>query len=178
MNTVSDTFVLGVSTATLGTLTYTNGGFGSGSKFSRWWGTAIAGQTITAGAIPAAGVGTYPFVTIQVPSPLTFFPRHMYVRQTVAAGTGGQIIVGHNEVAGLTAATIVDGAYTAETRTNANWTVGTIGITGTPTYTVGLSATGTYEAANGNSRILQAFNSCKTVLIKTVQLYHMLKELV
>jgi hypothetical protein len=153
VNTGSNTFILGISTASLGTLTLTNGGFGSGSAFSRWWATAIAGQTITAGAIPTAGVGTYPFVALQSSAPVAFFPRHAYIRQAAASSAGGRITLRHNDVAGISVASIVDGAYTVETRTNSSWDVTTSGITGTPTYTIALSANGTYAAINGNSRI-------------------------
>ena len=156
INTGANTFILGISTSTLGTLTLTNGGFASGSSFSRWWGSAIAGQTITAGAIPTAGVGTYPFVAIQSATPVSFFTRHAYIRQAVAATTGGRITLKHNPVAGTSVASIVDGLYTVESRTNSSWDVTTTGITGSPTYTIALSGSGLYEVVNGNSRITLA----------------------
>jgi hypothetical protein len=158
VNTGSNTFVLGVSASTPGTLTYTNGngGFGAGSTFSRWWGTAVAGQTITAGAIPTAGAGSYPFATIQLASPLTYNNRSVYIVQAAIATAGGTIAVKHNDATGLITASITDGSYTVNNTTNANWQVSTTGITGTPTYTLALSGEGLYTGTNGSSRIVFA----------------------
>lgn len=154
INTGVNAFILGISAATNGTLTYTNGGFGAGSTFSRWWGTAVAGQTITAATVPTAGIGTYPFVTVQTTVPsLTFNSRTAYIRQAVAATTGGTIAVKYNNGTGFSAVSIADGAYTVDNLSNANWQVVNTGITGTPTYTIALGATNLYQGYNGNGRI-------------------------
>jgi hypothetical protein len=156
INTGANTFILGISASTLGTLSYTAGGFGAGSSFSRWWGTAAAGPTITAGTLPTAGVGTYPFATLQSAAPFSMFSRTVNIRQAVAATAGGRITVKHNDIAGSSTVSIVDGAYTAETRSNTNWAISTTGITGTPTYTLAISAQNTLELVNGNGRITLA----------------------
>jgi hypothetical protein len=154
VNTGSNAFVLGISAASTGTLAYTAGGFASGSTFSRWWGTATGGATITAGSTPTGtAAGVYPFAIGTAPS---FTARNLYLNQTVAATTGGKINVTYNEVAGTSAAAIVDGAYTVDVRSNGSWVVSQTGITGTPTYTMALNAQNLYNAANGNSRVTLA----------------------
>jgi hypothetical protein len=161
VNTGSNVFILGNSVSSTGTLTYTNGngGFGAGSTFSRWWGTAVSSNTITAATVPTAGVGSYPFATIQLASPLTYNSRTAYIKQAAVATTGGTIAVKYNDAAGLVAASITDGAYTIDNKTNANWQVTATGITGTPTYTLALSGESIYLGGNGNSRIALASSS-------------------
>jgi hypothetical protein len=158
INTGSNAFVLGTSAASTGTLTYTNGngGFGAGSTFSRWWGTAVLGQTITAASIPTAGVGTYPFATIAPVTPLAYNSRTAYIRQATVATAGGTIAIKYNDVNGFSAPSITDGSYTVNSTTNANWQVSSTGITGTPTYTLGLSGEGLYITAKDSSRITLA----------------------
>jgi hypothetical protein len=148
----SNAMTLGTSSSSLGTLSYSSGGFTSGT-FTRWWATGIAGQTISAGAIPTAGVGTYPFAGLTAGTPTIVYSRNAYIRQTVASTTGGTISVKHNAVSGLSAAAFTDGAYSINNLSNSNWEVSTLGITGTPTYSVSLSAQGTYLAKTANGRI-------------------------
>ncbi|MEI6408536.1 MAG: fibronectin type III domain-containing protein [Bacteroidota bacterium] len=154
INTGSNALILGISAASTGTLSYTAGGFASGSTFSRWWGTAIGGATITAGTTPTGtGAGVYPFA---IGTPSSFIARNFYLNQTVASTTGGRIAVKYTDVAGTSAVSFLDVAYPVELRSNGSWDVTQTGITGTPTYTMAVNAQNLYAAANGNSRITLA----------------------
>lgn len=154
INTGANALILGINATTNGTLSYTAGGFASGSTFSRWWPTTTGGATITAGTTPAGtSAGVYPFA---IGTPGSFVYRSMYMNQTAAATTGGKIAVTYADAAGTSPAAIVDGAYTVDVRSNASWAVATTGITGTPVYTMAINAQGLYSAANGNSRITLA----------------------
>lgn len=149
VNTGSNALVLGISAASAGTLAYTAGGFASGSTFTRWWGTATGGATITAGATPTGSTGRYPFAA-------GTSDRSLFLNQTTAATAGGMIAVRYNHVATMSTVSITDGAYTVNSRSDANWVVSQTGITGTPAYTMAISGTNMYPVLNGNSRITLA----------------------
>ncbi|GAA4162715.1 hypothetical protein GCM10022217_30640 [Chryseobacterium ginsenosidimutans] len=155
VNTGANTFILGTSATSNGTLSYTAGGFSTGSTFARWWPTTTAtGASIAASTTTAAtGAGVYPFAT---GTSTAFAARNMYLYQSAAATTGGKIAVQYNDVAGTNAVSIVDGAYTVDTQAKSNWIVSQSGITGTPTYSMAINGQNIYGAANGNSRITLA----------------------
>ncbi|MCI3938666.1 T9SS type A sorting domain-containing protein [Chryseobacterium aahli] len=156
VNTGANTFILGISAASTGTLSYAAGGFSTGSSFARWWGTATGGATITASSTTSTSSttsGAYPFVT---GISTAFVARTLYLNQTVAATTGGKIVVQYNDVAGTNAVSIVDGAYTVDTQAKSNWVVSQSGITGTSTYRMAINGQNIYTAGNGNSRITLA----------------------
>lgn len=155
VNTGANTFILGTSATSNGTLSYAAGGFSTGSTFARWWPTTTAaGASITASSTTSAtGSGVYPFAT---GTSSAFLARNMYLYQSAAATTGGKIAVKYNDVAGTNAVSIVDGAYTVDTQTKSNWIVSQSGITGTPTYSMAINGQSIYGAANGNSRITLA----------------------
>jgi len=154
VNTGTNTLILGISATTNGTLSYTAGGFTSGSTFSRWWPTTTGGATISSGTTPSGtSTGVYPFA---IGTTSSFIVRNIYLNQTAVAATGGKIDVTYTDAAGTSAASIVDGAYTVDIRSNGNWAVAQTGITGTPTYTMAINAQNLYSASNGNSRITLA----------------------
>ncbi|GAA5101922.1 hypothetical protein GCM10023210_42380 [Chryseobacterium ginsengisoli] len=155
VNTGANTFILGTSATSNGTLSYSAGGFSTGSTFTRWWPTTTAtGASITASTTTTAtGSGVYPFAT---GTSTAFLARNMYLYQSAAATTGGKIAVKYNDLAGTNAVSIVDGAYTVDTQTKSNWIVSQSGITGTPTYSMAINGQSIYGAANGNSRITLA----------------------
>ncbi|WP_143883390.1 T9SS type A sorting domain-containing protein [Chryseobacterium binzhouense] len=154
VNTGANTFVLGTSTSSNGTLSYTAGGFSTGSTFARWWPTTTGGATITANTTPSGtGTGVYPFAA---GTSTALVARNLYLNQTAAATTGGRIAVKYNDVAGTNAVNIVDGAYTVDTQARSNWVVSQSGITGTPTYSMAINGQNIYQSANGNSRITLA----------------------
>ncbi|BEV06534.1 T9SS type A sorting domain-containing protein [Chryseobacterium gambrini] len=154
VNTGANTLVLGTSATSNGTLSYSAGGFSTGSTFARWWPTTTGGATITASTTSSAtGTGVYPFVT---GTSTAFLARNLYLNQTAAATTGGKIAVQYNDVAGANAVSIVDGAYTVDTQAKSNWVVSQSGITGTPTYSMAINGQTIYGATNGNSRITLA----------------------
>jgi len=157
VNTGTNAFILGISAAAPGSLSYTAGGFSTGSTLSRWWGTATGGTSIaastttTAASSPATGV--YPFAT---GTSTAFVARNLYLNQTAAATTGGKIAVQYNDVAGTNAVNIVDGAYTVDTQPKSNWVISQSGITGASTYNMAINGQNIYGATNGNSRITLA----------------------
>lgn len=154
VNTGANTLILGTSATSNGTLSYTAGGFSTGSTFARWWPTTTGGATITASTTSSATTtGVYPFAT---GTSIAFVARNLYLNQTAAATTGGKIAVQYNDVAGTNAVSIVDGAYTVDTQAKSNWVVSQTGITGTPTYSMAINGQNIYTAANGNSRITLA----------------------
>lgn len=148
VNTGSNKFTLGISSASLGTLTYTNGGFGSGSTFARWAAATGTGTTITAGTQPTFGVGSFPFIS---GNPSTgFSPRHFHKASTPLF-TVGTIEVTYNDGFGLTTlgAPVSESSLTFDRYSNANWVVA---------FGNGASATSTTNvtpciAINGNSSI-------------------------
>jgi Secretion system C-terminal sorting domain len=158
VSTGANSFILGISAASTGTLSHTAGGFTSGSTFARWYGTSASVTTVTAGGVPTLGSSIgFPFSKVLTASPLSLKNRAAYVQQASSATTGGRVSVTYNENAGGTSvANIVDGAYTVQTRSNDSWAIATTGISGAPTYNVGLSAQDLYNASNGNSRITLA----------------------
>lgn len=154
VNTGANTFVLGTSPASVGTLSYAAGGFTSGSTFSRWWGTTTGGASIISATTPTAtAAGVYPFAT---GTSTAFVARNLYLNQTTASTTGGRIAVQYNDVAGTNAVSIVDGAYTVDTQPKSNWVVYQLGIAGTPVYNLAINGQNIYGAVNGNSRITLA----------------------
>ncbi|MBW8523393.1 T9SS type A sorting domain-containing protein [Chryseobacterium chendengshani] len=157
VNTGANAFILGISAATPGSLSYTAGGFSTGSTLTRWWGTATGGTSIAASTTTATAsspaTGAYPFAT---GTSTAFVARNLYLNQTTAATTGGKIAVKYNDVAGTNTVNIVDGTYTVDTQAKSNWVVSQSGITGTPTYNMAINAQNIYPSATGNSRITLA----------------------
>lgn len=153
VNTGSNTFVLGVSGTTLGALSYTAGGFGSGSTFSRWYGTTGSGTTIAASTIPTAGAGTYPFV---MGNPTTALTVDHFHRATAVLTTAGQMAVKFNGAAGTSAITpITESSLTYDRQTNANWVVTTVaGYASSATHTFAIQGQGTYTATSANVAVL------------------------
>jgi formylmethanofuran dehydrogenase subunit C len=154
INTGANTFVLGTSATSNGTLSYAAGGFSTGSTFARWWPTTTGGATIAASTTPSGtGNGVYPFAT---GTSTAFVARNLYLNQTTASTTGGKIAVKYNDVAGTNTVNIVDGTYTVDTQAKSNWVVSQSGITGTPAYSMAINGQDIYAAATGNSRITLA----------------------
>lgn len=154
VNTGANTFILGTSAASNGTLSYSAGGFATGSTFARWWPTTTGGASIVSGTTPSGtSAGVYPFAA---GTSTALVARNLYLNQTAAATTGGRIAVQYNDVAGTNAVNIVDGAYTIDTQARSNWVISQSGITGTPTYNMAINGQNIYQSANGNSRITLA----------------------
>lgn len=154
VNTGANTLILGTSATSNGTLSYSAGGFSTGSTFARWWPTTTGGASIASSSTTSTTTtGVYPFAA---GTSTAFVARNLYLNQTAAAATGGKIAVQYNDVAGTNAVSIVDGAYTVDTQAKSNWIVSQTGITGTPTYSMAINGQNIYTAANGNSRITLA----------------------
>lgn len=151
VSTGSNTFILGISGTTLGSLSYTAGGFGSGSTFSRWYGTTGSGTTITAGANPTPGAGSYPFVIGNTGSLANHFHR-----ATAALTAAGQMAVKFNGGAGTSAISpLTEGALTYDRQTNANWVVTTsAGYASSAAHTFAIQGQGTYTALTSNVAVL------------------------
>ncbi|KQT26263.1 hypothetical protein ASG22_06220 [Chryseobacterium sp. Leaf405] len=153
INTGSNTFVLGVSRLILGTLSYTVGGFGSGSTFSRWYGFTGLGTTIAAVTIPTAGAGTYPFV---MGNPTTGLLANHFHRATSGLTTPGQLAVKFNGGTGTSAITpITEGSLTYDRQTNASWVVTTsAGYAASVAHTFAIQGQGTYVTTSDNIVVL------------------------
>lgn len=153
VNTGTNAFVLGVSGSSIGTLSYTAGGFGSGSTFSRWYGTAGSGTTIAASTVPSAGAGTYPFV---MGNPTTGLLANHFHRATAALTTAGQMAVKFNGATGVAVIPpLTEGSLTYDRQTNANWVVSTsAGYASSAAHTIAVQGQGTYSAVVPNVTIL------------------------
>ncbi len=153
VNIGSNTFILGVSGTTVGTLSYTAGGFSSGSTFSRWYGTAGLGTTIAASTIPTAGAGTYPFV---IGNPTTGLSANHFHRATALLTNAGQLAVKFNGATGTSAITpITEGSLTYDRKTNANWVVTALaGYDSSTTHTLAIQGQGTYSSTSANVIVL------------------------
>ncbi len=153
INTNGQEFILGVATGTPGSLSFTSGGFTSGSTFGRWFGASTVGTTITASSAPTTGGGTFPFIAGT--SIRTF---HLN-RPTTTSAIGGVIKVQYTDGAGLaTIPAVLDGAYSVDKQSNAAWTV-TAGPTfsaGTGTFTYAINGQGIYTPLNTNGRLLKS----------------------
>jgi len=162
VNIGSNTFILGVSGTAVGTLSYTAGGFASGSTFSRWYGTTGSGTTIAAATIPTAGAGTYPFVTGNAGS---YNASHFH-RATAALTTAGQLAVKFNGGTGTSAITpVTEGSLTYDRQTNANWVVTTsAGYASSANHNFAIQGQGTYTAISPNVTLLN-----NGVLVGTAQ---------
>lgn len=152
INTNSQEFVLGIGTGALGTLTYTAGGFTSGTTFSRWWAAATAGTTITASTAPAVGTGTYPFVS-------GINNRSFHInRPTTTGAVGGIIKVQYADAMGMSAIpAVLDGTYSVDRQSNANWTVstGSTFAAGTGNFSYAINGQGVYVPLNANGRLIK-----------------------
>jgi hypothetical protein len=151
-------FILGVNSTTLGTLTYTNGGFGSGSTFARWVSTTGSGSTITAGTQPTFGVGSFPFISGN--PAIGSVARHFH-RATTIMASAGTIEVTYNDGFGLTTlgAPVSESSLTFDRYSNANWVVALgNGATATSTATVipcvAINANSAIPVITVNNRIL------------------------
>lgn len=132
VSTGANVFVLGFSTATVGTLAYTSGGFVAGSSFRRW-STTLTFPTSLSSTVPV-----FPLVTS------TGLERHVYLSRSAALGTGGWIQASHTDGAGLTPDVFTDGAYNVQLRSQGSWSFtsgGGIGL-GAATLSVGARGDG------------------------------------
>jgi hypothetical protein len=132
VNTSGGTFILGVSTAAVGTLGTTVGGFTSGSTFRRW----VGATTLTLSATPTTAF--FPFVS-------GFSSRLVRLnRFTGATTTAGWVQATYaNGAGGLTPAGFLDGAYNVQQRSNASWSFsGGAGFSVTGNLALGLSGDG------------------------------------
>ncbi|UMY65731.1 MULTISPECIES: choice-of-anchor J domain-containing protein [unclassified Flavobacterium] len=148
----SNKLTLGINTTTTGTLSYTAGGF-TGGTFNRYWTTAGTGSTITGGTDPSTATSRYPFVSA------TNQNRSAWIERSTST-VAGQLSCTYVDATGTTPVSVIDGAYTIESRYNGSWTFSTEGSAYSATNNeVALVAPGGYIALNSNSRILLASSS-------------------
>lgn len=137
-----------------GTLTAPAGtGFLPGAKFSRWWGTATTGASVTAGADPTDGAGKYPFITA------AGLNRAVSLARTnVTDAVAGELAVVYNDATTVSnGLSIVDGTYTVNNRYDGNWAMSTESTPmSSSSYTVVLFAQNAFVAGNGNARVIGA----------------------
>ena len=151
VHTSGNTFTLGIATGTLGTLTYTAGGFGSGSAFARWYAAAGTGTTLTGGAIPSFAVGSFPFVT---GNPVTGTLARHFHRNTSTFSTGGPFRVTYNDNGNgtTTIPTPFTETITYDRQTNASWTTSVVspGVLSGTTAQFCIQGEGTFANTTGN----------------------------
>ncbi|MHA3788855.1 Ig-like domain-containing protein [Flavobacterium hauense] len=145
-------FVLGNSTPSTGTLTYTAGGFVSGTTFGRWYTATGTGTSITAAADATGTGGRYPFVNSLNQD------RSASIERNTPAAAAGVLAVTYTAGAGTTPISATDGAATVDLKGNDAWSVST--LSGTPTaatsFELQLLAPGLYTAPlpAANARII------------------------
>jgi hypothetical protein len=150
-------FILGSSATSVGTLSYTAGGFASGVVFGRWFTATGIGSTIAASSDATDAPGRYPFINSSNQD------RSSFIQRTTPAAAAGILGVTYNNVAGTTAVSATDTSstpnFTVDNKTNDTWAVSV--ISGTPTaaasFKIQLLAPGIFGGimANANARIIQ-----------------------
>jgi hypothetical protein len=138
-------------------LTITNGGFGTGSKVSKWYGPTETGTVIDPGVDPVltnGGMpGRFPFINSLNQNRSLFFQR-----VPVPGGTrnGGKVIVTYNEAAGTSAASINDNGNLVGLISNDSWLVDTAGVQST-SFELAVIAPSIFPTnpGNGNSRLVK-----------------------
>ncbi len=149
VNLGTNTLTLGTSGALPGTLTYTSGFIrvGTGGSFIRWFGT---------GSLPTSagtGIGFYPIGYNGLNRSVAIF-----FSSTSALTTGGTIGVSHTNAAGFTnGLSVLDVAYTIDTRINSSWSFTTSSLVLGGTLGMQLTGTGLLTSANpANLRLMKA----------------------
>lgn len=147
------TIIVGLSTASLGTFTYTAGGFGTGTTFGRWYTTSGTGTTIAASTIPTFGVGSYPFVSGTFSSGLQ--TRHFH-KATAALTTGGTILVTYNDGFGVsTLSPSITETVVLDRQSNCSWDVSYgAGAASTATVAVCLQGQSAFPTNTLNQRLI------------------------
>ncbi|MGC4041420.1 MAG: fibronectin type III domain-containing protein [Flavobacterium sp.] len=173
VNTGANVFYLGISSLSVGTLSYTAGGFTSGSTLAKWYSAVSTGTTITAGSIPSStGTGTYPFI-----APNGIDSRTFYLQRPTTTGAAlGTIRVQYVDAAGLNtlSPTLADAtapAVTMDMQTAAKWTVttGNSFSAGTGTFTYAISGANLFNPTNTNARLVKQTSSTTASLSGTFQ---------
>lgn len=134
INTSGNTFILGISATSAGTLSWTAGGFPSGTTFRRW----LTTTTLTTSTAPSFATTThraFPFV-------VNGQNRMVLMTKSATWTTGGWIEATHTNAAGLATVSIVDGAYTVERISNATWSFASGGGINLGATTLGLGLGG------------------------------------
>ena len=141
--------IAGTGAGSVGSLSYTAGGF-TGGTFNRYWTAGGTGGTINAGSDPTSALGRYPFISGLNQQRSAFIERS-------TALAAGQLSCTYANATTSSAVLVVDGTYTIEGRYNGNWTFSTEGSAYAATNNeVALLGTGAYIALNANTRILNA----------------------
>ena len=155
--TGANTFTLGVATGTAGTLTYTAGGFGSGSSFARWYAAAGAGTTISAGSVPAFGAGSFPFVS---GNPVAGMSARHFHRATSTFSPGGPFKVTYNDASGTSNLTtsFTESSITYDKQTNCNWVTSVVspGVLSGTAAVYCIQAEGAFANTTGNVVLARA----------------------
>ena len=140
----------GTSMTSTGTFTFTNGGFMSGGKFSRWWTAGATGYTTASpSAIPTGQAGRYPFY-----SP-TGDLRVFYLGRTLPTA-GGQFAVTYNGASTITTGlSITDGTYAVTDRWDGHFDVTAEGTApAAQSYFTTIFAPNVFYPVNGVGRVL------------------------
>lgn len=150
VNLGSNTLILGIDGTTTGSLSYTAGGFTSGT-FGRWVSATQTGSSISAGSNPTTATSRFPFITG------TGVARSIWIERVSPSAAGIQAFTYVDGTGTTTLTGVTDGTYTIDKRYNGSWTFSTLGTTpAAASYKIALVAANAYLALNGNSRIMLA----------------------
>lgn len=146
-------FILGNSSPSAGTLSYTAGGFVSGTTFGRWFTATGTGTTITAAADATGAAGRYPFVNA------SNLDRSASIERNTPAAAAGVLAVTYTAASGYSTISATDGATAIDRKGNDTWAVSV--LSGTPTAAASLElqllGSGTFAAPlnAASTRIIQ-----------------------
>ena len=146
-------FVLGTATPSAGTLSFTSGGFATGTTFNRWFAAAGTGSSFTAGTDTTTSTSRYPFVNASGQD------RSAWIERTTPVGAAGILGVTYVNTPGYAAVTATDGAVAVDTKSNDTWAVAANG--GTPlaaaSFKFQAQAPGLFGGplANASTRVIQ-----------------------
>jgi|GEM_PF-1116256 len=113
-------FVLGNSSPSAGTLTYTSGGFASGTTFGRWFTAAGTGSAFTAGTDVSSTTSRYPFVNS------TGQDRSAWIERVGPTSAVGILGMTYTNNAGLSTVSLTDGSVAVDTRGNDTWAISSV----------------------------------------------------
>jgi Ig-like domain CHU_C associated/Secretion system C-terminal sorting domain len=150
-------FVLGNASPSAGTLSYTSGGFASGTTFGRWSTATGTGTSFTAGTDATSATSRYPFVNASGQD------RSAWIERVSPASAAGILGVTYTNTSGSTAVNATDTSvtpnFTVDLKANDGWQV--TNVSGTPlaatSFKLQLQAPGAFVAQQltANTRIIQ-----------------------
>ncbi len=142
--------VLGIS-GTVGTLSYTSGGFTTGSVFGRWYNAGSTGTSFTAGSDATSATSRYPFVNAAGQG------RSGWIERTTPTAIG-LIAMTYNESAGYSTVALSDAGTPLDIVGNDSWALSILsGTAASASVKVQFQAPGMFGGplASASTRVVQ-----------------------